>query len=215
MAASDLQMIVTRAEGNAFFTEELVGAAMVGKQTLPGDLADLLLVRLDQLDDTSRQVVRATSVAGRRVSHDLLTRVVELDADALDAALRVAVERNVLVPVGDDGYAFRHALLAEAVYDDLLPGERVRLHRAYTTVLRDDDVPSTAAEVARHAMAAHDLATAITASIEAGDEAMSVGGPDEASKHYQVALELLADESRPTSRRRRAGRHRRTDDQDQ
>jgi DNA-binding CsgD family transcriptional regulator/tetratricopeptide (TPR) repeat protein len=195
IAAPEMQMIVSRAEGNAFFTEELVGATMSGKRSLPGDLADLLLVRLDQLDDTSRKVVRATSVAGRRVSHDLLTRVVEIDADSLDSALRMAVEHNVLVPVGDDSYAFRHALLAEAVYDDLLPGERVRLHRAYTEVLRDAAVSSTAAEVARHALAAHDLPTAITASIEAGDEAMSVGGPDEASKHYQVALELLADEA--------------------
>ena len=191
---ADLGTIVDRAEGNAFFTEELVGAAMSGGRSMPADLADLLLVRLDQLDDAARQTVRAMSVAGRRVSHDLLARVVDLDGGLLDASLRMAVERNVLVPVRDDSYAFRHALLAEAVYDDLLPGERVRLHRSYTTVLRDAEVASTAAEVARHALAAHDLDTAITASIEAGDEAMSVGGPDEASKHYQVALELLADD---------------------
>ncbi len=191
---SDLQAIVARAEGNAFFAEELVGAAELGGRALPDDLAELLLVRLDQLDEASSLAVRAISVAGRRVSHALLARVLDLADDVLDGALRAAVERNVLVRQGIDGYAFRHALLAEAVYDDLLPGERVRLHQAYSAALRAGDVESTAAEVARHARAGHDLPTAVQASIQAGAEAMAVGGPDEAAQHYQVALELVADE---------------------
>jgi DNA-binding CsgD family transcriptional regulator len=195
LAENDIYSIIERAEGNAFFTEELVGAAQAGKWTLPGDLVDLLLVRIDRLDDATRQVVRASAVAGRRVSHNLLSHVVDLDDSSLDASIRAAVERNVLVPVGDAAYSFRHALLAEAVYDDLLPGERLRLHKAYVAALCDIDVASSAAEIARHAKAAHDLPTALRSSIEAGDEAMSVGGPDEAARHYETALELLgADE---------------------
>ncbi len=189
----DMHVIVERAEGNAFFAEELVGATELGSPSLPDDLADLLLIRLDQLDDASRAVVRATSVAGRRVSHTLLSQVVGLHDAALDAALRTAVEGNVLVRVGGDSYAFRHALLAEAVYDDLLPGERVRLHSAYSQALGRATAATTAAEVARHARAAHDHPTAVLASIEAGDEAMSVGGPDEAAQHYKLALELVTD----------------------
>ncbi|MEP6762246.1 MAG: AAA family ATPase, partial [Sporichthyaceae bacterium] len=192
----DIHAIVERAEGNAFFTEELVVATGRGGRALRDDLADLLLLRLDQLEEASRLTVRAAAVAGRRVSHELLSRVVDLGAQAFDAAIREAVDSNVMLPMGDDGYAFRHALLAEAVYDDLLPGERVRLHRAYTAALSDDDVPSTAAEIARHARASHDLPTAVRASIEAGDEAMSVAGPDEAAQHYQLALELIADPQR-------------------
>ncbi len=190
----DVGRIVARAEGNAFFAEELVAATELDGRSLPTDLADLLLLRLDQLDDSTRLVVRAASVAGRRVPHDLLSRVVGIDGETLERALRAAVERNVMVPVGADGYAFRHALLAEAVYDDLLPGERVRLHAAYAQVLAARDVDGTAAELARHARIAHDLGTAIRASIQAGDEAMSVAGPDEAARHYETALELLADE---------------------
>lgn len=193
MPESDIATIIERAEGNAFFTEELVGAAQFGRSTLPGDLVDLLLVRIDRLDEAARQAVRASAVAGRRVGHDLLSRVVDLNPHDLDHALRVAVERNVLVAAGDDSYSFRHALLAEAVYDDLLPGERVRLHRAYTAALASPEIASTAAEIARHARAAHDLGTAIRASIAAGGEAMSVGGPDEAARHYEVALELIGD----------------------
>ncbi len=187
--------IVERAGGNAFFAEELVGAAVGDGDArgagLPVDLADLLLVRLDRLDDAAREVVRAAACSGRRVSHALLAAVVPLADDVLDRALRTAVEHNVLTRLGDDAYAFRHALLAEAVYDDLLPGERVRLHASYTQALLGGRGEGTAAELARHARAAHDRDTAVRASVRAGDEAMSVGGPDEAAQHYQTALELV------------------------
>jgi len=189
--------IVDRAEGNAFFVEELVGAASGPGRWVPDDLADLLLVRLDRLDDQSRQVVRAASVAGRRVNHGLLAAASGVEADVLDEALRKAVEMNVLIARGPH-FAFRHALLGEATYDDLLPGERVRLHAQYADALREGRGPGTAAELARHARLAMDLDTALTASIQAGDEAMSVGGPDEAAHHYQQALELLADPRRKT-----------------
>ncbi len=195
---SAIHTIVERAEGNAFFTEELVAATDRSNQTsraIPDDLADVLLLRLDQLDDSGRQTLRAASVAGRRVSHELLSRVVDVPAAEFDRAVRAAVDSNLLLPVGADGYAFRHALLAEAVYDDLLPGERVRLHRTYTAVLSQPDVTSTAAEIARHARASHDLPTAVRASVAAGDEAMAVGGPDEAAQHYEIALEMAGQQA--------------------
>lgn len=184
--------IVARAEGNAFFVEELVGAAWMSSG-VPDDLAELLLVRLDRLSETAQQVVRAASVSGRRVSHALLAEVAGVNDGELDQALREAVELNVLVPTSNDFYRFRHALLAEAVYDDLLPGERVRMHAAYVDALSTGRANGTAAELARHARVARDLVTAVDASIRAGDEAMTVGGPDEAADHYQTALELLSD----------------------
>jgi len=189
-----VRRIVERAEGNPFFTEELVAASELGGATLPTDLADLLLLRLDHLDDITRLAVRAASVAGRRVSHDLLSRAVGTDGETLERVLRSAVDNNVLVPVGANGYAFRHALLAEAVYDDLLPGERVRLHSTYAAALVAREVEGTAAELARHARLAHDLPTATRACIQAGDEAMAIAGPGEAARHYEMALELLADD---------------------
>ena len=192
IAEPELLRILARAEGNPFFIEELVAATTVGG-ALPTDLADLLLVRLEQIGDDGQLVVRAAAVAGRRVSHELLAFGAELDDAALDAAVRAAVEANILVALGDDGYGFRHALLAEAVYQDLLPGERVRLHAAYAAALAGHQVEGSAAELSRHARASHDLITATRASIEAGDEAMTVGGPEDALHHYELALELLGD----------------------
>lgn len=187
--AGQIRDIVTRAEGNAFFVEELVGAALCCPE-LPAELADLLLVRLDRLDEVARDVVRTASVSGRRVAHPLLAAVTGLPEPELDEALRRAVDAHVLVAHEAD-YWFRHALLAEAVYDDLLPGERVRMHARYAAALAD--VPGEAAVLAHHARRAHDLPTALAASIRAGVEASAVAGPDEAATHYLAALSLLAE----------------------
>lgn len=195
LTEKELADIVDRAEGNAFFVEELTSAAAGPGRWVPADLADVLLVRLDRLDDTARQVVRAASVAGRRVSHVLLAAASGIEDRALEDGLRKAVEMNILV-AGEGRYWFRHALLGEAVYDDLLPGERVRLHGRYVAALQSGAARGTAAELARHARLAMDLDTALTASVQAGNEASQVGGPDEAAYHFQQALELLVDPRR-------------------
>ena len=190
LGETERETIVARAEGNAFFVEELVGASC--DTDLPDNLADVLLVRLDRLDDTARDVVRTASVAGRRVGHVLLEAVVDIPPASLEEALRAAVEMNILVTVGGR-FSFRHALLAEAVYDDLLPGERVRLHARYAAALQESPGLGTAAELAWHAREAHDLPVALVASVRAGEEAMAVGGPDEAAQHFETALSLAAD----------------------
>ena len=187
---ADLERIVQRSQGNPFYVEELVAAFLGGGWTLPEDLADLLLVRLDRLDETARSVVRVASAAGQRVPHDLLAAVTPLGDDELDQALRAAVEAHVLVLSGESEYAFRHALLGEAVYDDLLPGERMRLHTAYAEAVRALRGEDGAAELARHALASHDLPTALEASVTAGEQAMQSGGPEEAARHFGRALEI-------------------------
>ena len=92
--------------------------------------------------------------------------------------------------VNEAEYAFRHALLGEAVYDDLLPGERMRLHTAYAEAVRELRGPRGAADLARHALASHDLPTALQASVDAGEQALATGGPDEAARHFTKALEI-------------------------
>ena len=154
---TELAAIVDRAEGNAFFVEELISAASMPGSWVPADLADVLLVRLDRLDANARQVVRTASVGGRKVTHGMLAAASGLDEAALDLGLRQAVEMNVML-ADSGGYAFRHALLGEAVYDDLLPGERVRLHAQYADALSSGRARGTAAELARHARQAMDPA---------------------------------------------------------
>lgn len=188
-----VRSVVARADGNAFYAEELAAAADVddhgGGAVLPRELAELLLVRVDRLEVAARDLARVLAVVGRPASHDLVRLATELPPPALDDALRELVDAH-LVETRTNTYAFRHALVGEAVRDDLLPGERVRLHTVVASVLRERPDLGSDAELVRHALAAHDLPTALCASARAAAEAMHVGAPNEAARHLELALEL-------------------------
>jgi DNA-binding NarL/FixJ family response regulator len=197
IGATELNDIVARAEGNAYYAEELLAASVTGDRTehsaLPAGLAALLLSRVEQLSDATQQVLRAAAVAGRKADDELVRALSGLEAAEYEAAVREAVTHQLLVPDGDEGYVFRHALLREAVYGDLLPGERTRLHATMSALLSEEyrlALPGTAAELAQHCLASHDIPGAFAASVRAGDEAEQIGAPAEAHHHYDQALAL-------------------------
>jgi DNA-binding CsgD family transcriptional regulator len=195
--AATLNRIVERAEGNAYYAEELRAAAC-DAGPLPSGLAALLLSRVERVSAAAQQVLRAAAVAGRRAGDDLVRSVARdeqmLTDQEYDHAVWELVAHQLLVTddVGDGGYSFRHALLREAVYADLMPGERTRLHGRLATLLaaRAPSVPGTAAELAHHALASHDIPGALEASVLAGLEADRLGAPAEAHRHYDQALAL-------------------------
>jgi DNA-binding CsgD family transcriptional regulator len=189
VADRTVEDVVARAEGNAFYAEELVAAGLRG-EGLPLGLTDVLLTRVEQASPAAQRVLRVAAVAGRQVRHELLAAVSELPAADLEAGLADAVHGHLLV-VSDDGrYRFRHALLREAVLTDLLPGERVRLHAAVAQYLASTPGAGTEAERAHHLRESNDLAGALTASLAAAEEARRVGAPAEQLQQLEAALAL-------------------------
>jgi DNA-binding CsgD family transcriptional regulator/tetratricopeptide (TPR) repeat protein len=191
LAADQLERIYERSEGNPFYAEQLlaagVGDADVG---LPSTLADVLLVRVQGLSEPAQQVLGVAAVAGRRVSHRLLAEVAGWPEADLERGLREGIGAGVLVTDSSTGtYAFRHALLQEAVYADLLPSEQVRLHASYARLLASEP-EGVAAELAHHCLASHDLTGALRASIGAAQQAEAVLAPAETLRHLSSALRL-------------------------
>jgi DNA-binding NarL/FixJ family response regulator/tetratricopeptide (TPR) repeat protein len=183
--------IHARSEGNPFYAEQLLAAGAGDAQVeLPATLAELMLARVQGLSEPAQRVLRVAAVAGRRVPHRLLAGVARQPEADLEQGLREAAGAGVLAPDAATGsYAFRHALLQEAVYGDLLPGEQVRLHAAYADLLAADP-EGAAAELAHHCMASHDLVGALAASARAAEEAEEVLAPAEALRHLSSALRL-------------------------
>lgn len=170
-----ISRIARRSQGIPFYVEELVG---IGGDRIPDTLRDVLLTRYQRLGKSARSFLRMLAVGGLQVDHTMLRRVVE--ADDLDELARVASDEMLLVAAGD-GYAFRHALVREAVYAELLPGERQGAHERYAAVLEELGAP--ASETSYHWLAAHDLGRALSTSITAFDQAT-------ASRAYASALQL-------------------------
>lgn len=185
-----LQNVLERSEGNAYFAEELIESP-AGSSALPWSLGEVLRSRLERLDDGVQQLARIASVAGRTVSEPLLRAVVEQQGAGadLDTLLRDAVAAHLLG--WEDGrIAFRHALLAEVVYGDLLPGERTALHRAFRDAIAADPSLASHAQLAHHARSCHDVPTALAASVAAADEAWQVLAPAEELRHLETVLGL-------------------------
>ena len=107
---------------------------------LPPSLRDTLLARVELLGEPAQQVLAVVAVAGAAVPDPLLGEVAGLPEGALLAGLREAVSAHVLLADAADGtYRFRHALVKEAVYAELLPGERTRLHARFAAALAATD----------------------------------------------------------------------------
>ena len=189
-----VERLLERSEGNPFFAEELLAAADRG--LMPDSLREVLLLRVERMSDPARRSLELAAAVGRPVAHELLAVASELDPAELRDALREAAEHRVLVPTDDgSGYEFRHALLREAVYEDLLPGERTALHAALGDAIAADrrlaDSDRVAAELAHHLYLGGRPGLALTASLEAAEQAERVHAYAEASRYLERALELL------------------------
>jgi ATP/maltotriose-dependent transcriptional regulator MalT len=191
-------VVLDRSGGNAYLVEELAGMVRAGGDPagLPPSLRDVLLSRVDALSADAQRLLRTASVAGRTVPDRLLAEVAGVGRAELFAALREAVENQLLVvdPAGH-GYQFRHALTRDAVYEDVLPGERADLHAAYAEALTADpglagDEAALPASLARHWYAALDLPRALPAAISAATRASASYAPAEALRHLERALEI-------------------------
>lgn len=203
--------LADRSEGVPFYIEELVG--FLGTD-LPDSLRDILLLRYWNLSREAQALCRVVAAAGPRVWHDVLDDVLAdpstgsglrpstssdrpvttaVGPDPEETA-REAVEAQVLVAT-DVGYTFRHALVQEAVYAELLPGERRRLHAAHARALeqalvrRGRSVPKLS-RIADHWWRAGMLDKALAAAVEGHQAAADGAASSTAVTLGERAMEL-------------------------
>jgi len=192
--------IARRSDGNAFFAEELASRLdETGRGRLPGTVREIVLGRLATLSEPAVRLVEVAAVAGREVDHELLSSVADMPAPEILPALREAVSSSLLVAVADHGlerYRFRHALVQEAVYDDMLPSDRRQLHGSYARAMAAAATPpgpasaSRLVELAHHWSAAQEPVRALGAAVEAADAARGTFAFAEAAALYERATEL-------------------------
>lgn len=189
--ADDLGVVFQRTDGVPFFIEEVLGCDFETVESFPDTLRDILLARYETLSEPTQRILRLMAAGGVRVDHELLAGVTDATLHAIDDAAREAVAARVLV-VDDTAYSFRHALVREAIHDELLPGERMRFHTCYAQALEGrqgtPSVDSTA--ISYHWMAAHNLRAAFTASLTAMAQARASFASSTAARMGERAIEL-------------------------
>lgn len=176
-----------RAEGNPFYTEEIVAA---GSGRLPRPLVELLSERTRRLGPDAGAVLAALAIAGRPLDAELLTVLTGLPERRLWAAQRELSAARLVDEVAGGRLRPHHALLAEAVQAALPPGERAALHAEAATALAATGDPAAAAEIAEHWAGAGRPAEELPARIAAAEVAESRFGFADAALHWQRAIEL-------------------------
>jgi DNA-binding NarL/FixJ family response regulator len=195
--------ITSRGQGNPLFTEELV-AAHLNEDALPRLLSDLFTAEVMALSPTARAVLDTLATVARPASHDLIVATVNAAERAIESGLRENLEAQLLTVHRDSHlYRFRHPLIGEVVYDQLLPAERRRLHAVVARALtQKGSARVDNGELAVHLERAGDHGGAVVASLAAVD-ALERMAPGAALVHLERALALWDDADRPVEERLR------------
>lgn len=207
---SEVTEIAQRSGGNPLFVEEILTSRREGDGQLSPSLRQLLQRRVHGLPDEVREVLDVIAVAGQTVEYDLLRAVADVPRDALHDRLRRAIDADVLVEEPESGhYAFRHALVQEALYEDLLAGRRRELHRGFADVLvaRQSYALAAPGAIARHWDLAGDAKRALRAYIQAADAAWATFGFADAARFLRRAYELWDQVDDPTTLTSMSWRH--------
>jgi len=155
-----VEAVFRRSGGIPFVVEELIRCCGplactddLRTAQLPWSLDEAVRQQLAGLDADERRVVDALAVFGDPAPFEVLGEVCALDEDRILAALRSLVARGIVIEPSDDRFWFAHALVADAVHQQLIGRERRRLHERSLAALRSMPEPDHAA-LARHALGA-------------------------------------------------------------
>jgi predicted ATPase len=137
--------VTERTGGVPLFVEEVTRLLLErgeqgGVRAIPPTLQQSLAARLDRLGP-AREVAQIGAVLGRDFAYQLLRNVAELDEPALQVSLDRLADADLLYVEGaprQASYRFKHALIQDAAYDNLLKSRRQALHRRAAEILRDD-----------------------------------------------------------------------------
>ncbi len=195
--------IVRRAQGNPFFIEELVKAALTSarldEKKLPLSIRGAVLARAALLSDKDRHILSMAAVLGERFSIERLVALLDLDRNDVLTAIERACALQLVFdsPSAPGEIRFRHGLTQEVLYGELLAERVWPLHETIALEIeRRADPSAFSVELAHHWRRAGNRARAAKYAELAGDHAFAIGAMADAILYYERAV---ADGATPAS----------------
>ncbi len=196
------------AEGNPFFTEEILKALVTAgdiffeagawdrkpldELRIPRSVHAAVQRRLDGLSVAARHLLDLAAVTGRRFDIDLLQHLTRQDDASLLHLVKQLIAAQLVVEESADVFAFRHALTRQAVYASLLARERRALHQAIGEAMElvyAGALEAHVADLASHFSAAGVWPKVMEYAQRAGERAQALYAPRSAIEHFTQALE--------------------------
>src|ERR1700751_1848004 len=211
MPQAVLDRIIEKTDGVPLFIEELTSsmlsavvrtrgtferAAKPASLRVPDTLSDALMERLDRVAP-SRRLAQIAAVIGREFSYDLLSAASQIDEENMLSALSLLEQADIIYRVGISPFlrfAFKHALLRDAIYDSLLRSKRQQIHADIAAILEHDylELAENQPQVlAYHYQEAGNHQLAIRCWLESGQGALGQSANVEAIAGFRKALQLL------------------------
>jgi len=207
-----INQIVKRADGNPFFIEEVVrsfidhGAVVaidgafkvtekIDRVVIPHTINDVLMARIDRLEEKTRDLVKVASVIGRNFFYKILKEVATMVEDIEDRLsylkeIQLIRERKRM---GELEYLFKHALAQVAAYESILHQQRKELHLKVADSIEKvfhKRMHEFYGILAYHYTRGEDEDKAEDYLIKAGEEALKSSASSEALNYYQEGLKL-------------------------
>jgi hypothetical protein len=216
-------LVIRKAEGNPFYIEEVIRSFIdagaveyrnghfqlsrkIDAVEVPGTIEEVILARVDRLDEGTRHVLQVAAVIGRSVHHRILADVLDGVA-TLDAELAVLQAKQLIIARQtrrtalarrrtlneETEYVFTHALGQEAIYSALLHRTRKELHRRVAASIERvfaERLVDFYGMLAYHYSRAEDLENAEQYLFKAGEEAARAAASSEALTYFREASEL-------------------------
>jgi len=207
-----VEKIIQRAGGNPFFIEEVVRSLIdeqaitlkdgkfqvtekISRIAIPNSISDVLMARVDHLEEDTRNLVKVAAVIGRTFFYKVLADAVGAVHD-IDAKLSYLKEIQLVrqrIRMGEVEYLFKHALAQEATYDSILPQKQKELHLKVAGAIEkvfSERLHEFYGMLAYHYSKAESLDKTEEYLIKAGEEALKSSASNEALHYYQEALRL-------------------------
>src|SRR5579863_105356 len=204
-------------EGNPFFVEEVLKSLIAtgeiaskngawertllfGTHTrhpsIPRSVQDAVYQRTNQLSAPARQVLRLSAVAGRRFDLTILQQVMHADESHMLVLMKELVAAQFVTEEAADQFSFRHALTRQAIYSELLAGERRALHRTLAETIEQRALPSSIldaqlVDLAYHFYKGEVWSKAAEYGQRAGERALILYAPRAAIEHFTRVLAAL------------------------
>jgi class 3 adenylate cyclase/predicted ATPase len=203
-----LDIIAAKTDGVPLFVEEITKTVLesgelretasayqltgpLSRLRIPSTLYDSLMARLDRLQPV-KEVAQTAACIGRDFSYRLLKTVSPLGDAALQDALERLTSAELIFRRGvlpDSTYIFKHALVRDAAYENLLKTRRRTIHAKLVEAL--EAIGAAPELLAHHATAAGMTEPAVRYWLKAGEQAAARSANKEAVSHLKTGIEVL------------------------
>jgi serine/threonine protein kinase len=203
--------LMSKTDGNPFFVEETLrtllqkGRVNIGERigieelkqiTIPRTVTDVVLQRIVDLDENSREIINFAAILLNDFSYDLMQKLTRLEDNKLSYSLLELKRRGVLIEQ-DRKYQFYHTILREIIIKNLRKQNRKRLNFQIGKALEDihkKNLDKVIEDLAYYFINAKDRKKGVKYGLLAAKKSSKRYANEQAIRFYRGVLSLLRGE---------------------